>query len=159
GLAPSLPYIPDANNLSVQSPSTLTIDAGACLKFERDAAIFVTSGAVLSAPGNAGTHVTFSSIADDGACNTDTNGAPTAPQQGDWRRVDVSGQASFSYADFKYGGGTDLNLGMLALQGGSSLTALDNSSLTRSQSAGIWIDSSSNTVGPSNAIHDNTGNG
>jgi hypothetical protein len=85
-------------NLSVPAGQTLTIQAGAILKF--NANIFSVDG-TLDVNGTAGSPVIFTSIHDDAAGgDTNGNGNATAPGPDQWYGISLSATASGSTFDF-----------------------------------------------------------
>ena len=107
-------YFNSASQYSITS--TLTIEAGAILKFPNTGTPFVlnvgTSGKIIS-NGTKANPVIFTSYRDD-AHGGDTNGdgTTTSPAAGDWSYIVIDGQGSiFNYTQFLYNGsGTDAAL-------------------------------------------------
>lgn len=96
----------DAMNISVPAGETLTIDAGAVIKFRFDARLDVVG--TLLVQGTAGNPVVFTDQRDD-AAGGDTNGdgSATAPAAGWWRGIEFEATASASsvqHAVIRYGG-------------------------------------------------------
>ncbi|MBK9388160.1 MAG: hypothetical protein IPN34_25355 [Planctomycetes bacterium] len=127
-------------NLSVPTGQTLTIQAGAILKFQSN--LFTVDG-TLDVNGTAGSPVIFTSIHDDAAGgDTNGNGNATAPGPDQWYGISLAATASgsaFDFASVRYTGasfwaGISLGAGNVALRDCSFLTnnwgalALDASS-------------------------------
>jgi len=92
----------------ISEGTTLTIEAGAILKFPSGNYDFNVYGALI-AQGTADEKIIFTSLRDD-AYEGDTNGdGPTLPKVNDWSALEFadssnSGDNSLTYCVFKYGG-------------------------------------------------------
>jgi RHS repeat-associated protein len=113
---------------------TLTIQAGAVVKFERQAGITIQPGGSLVAKGAVALPIYFTSIRDD-SVGGDTNydGSDSTAEAGDWRWIYIdSAQAAFDHAVLSYGGGSLSgnwdNTGMIRTAGSATLT-IANSAL------------------------------
>lgn len=99
-------YIDDA--VYVQAGASLTIKAGAIVKFGASGKLLVASGGTLIANGSEAAHIVFTSIRDNSAGGDSiTNDAAVAPAKGDWYHVWTqpgSLSNSFEYCEFRYGG-------------------------------------------------------
>ena len=148
-LSSDLPYV-IATTLFVQSGKTLTIPAGAILKFNNNGALTVNGR--ISVQGTSGSKVVFTSIKDDAADagignNTDTNGdgSATTPAAGDWNQISLGANSSpsnFTYAVIRYGSQDPL-LGALKIAD-SSIT-IQNSTFANNYSYGVYLNNSTST--------------
>jgi hypothetical protein len=114
--------------LVVPSGVTLTVNPGAVVKFAADSGITVLEGGTLNAQGTLPQPITFTSLRDDTICgDSNGDGAATTPAAGDWRslRFEVTGTASLSQVDIRYGGNSIVNVygagGMIEATSGALL--------------------------------------
>lgn len=91
----------------VSNGVTLTIQAGAIVKFGADAHLHIENGATIVANGTASKPIYFTSIRDSIGGDSITNDDPTGPAKGDWKQVWIrsgSNSNQLSYCHFRYGG-------------------------------------------------------
>ncbi len=128
-------------NLTLASGATLTIEAGAVVKFKNGLSFTVNSGATLNAQGTRSSPVVFTSFKDD-AHGGDTNGdgSSTEADRGDWRYVWVYGNANLNYAQVLYGGMADGSYGErgLLMTGNSGSLNMNGCYIAYSLYDGIW---------------------
>ena len=95
-------------DVTVPGGVTLTIEAGAVVKFDAYKGLVVQPGGHLIALGAVAEPIVFTSSRDDTAGgDTNGDGDSTAPQPGDWRWIYVDGaDATFDHVEMRYGGGT-----------------------------------------------------
>jgi uncharacterized repeat protein (TIGR01451 family) len=135
------------NSFTVNSGYSLTIPAGAVLKFIGMSGI--TAAGSLDVNGTAALPVIITEIRDDtagGDSNGDNNS--TLPAAGAWTGLYVpGGNASFTYAEIRYGGGVFFNgdstachYGNLRKSGPGTLTT-DHLTSMYSGCSGIWLTS------------------
>jgi len=98
--------ISDARN--VLNGITLTIDAGAIIKFSAEGKLLINDGGTIKANGTSAKNIVFSSIKDtsEGGDSLLTDGT-TVPAKGDWYYVWAqvgSNSNVFTYCEFKYAG-------------------------------------------------------
>jgi|GEM_PF-4515988 len=116
-----------AGNVEVSSGVTLTIDAGAIVKFTAGTRLTIDSGGTLTVNGTYAQPVIFTSIRDDShGGDTNGDGNLTAPAAGNWLGILVNGTATFNYAQVLYSGGSNTgswnNSGAIRVaQGGASV--------------------------------------
>ncbi|MBP1684155.1 MAG: repeat-associated core domain protein [Deltaproteobacteria bacterium] len=119
-------------DVTVPSGVTLTIDAGAVVKFDAYKGLIVQPGGHLVALGSVAERIVFTSIRDDTAGgDTNGDGNTSAPEAGDWRWIYVDGAgATFDHAELRYGGGTSSGnwdqTGMIRTNGAASLTVTNS---------------------------------
>lgn len=90
-------------DVTINNGATLTIDAGAILKFKGRYQMSVNSGATLLANGTRSAPIVFTSIKDDEhGGDTNGDGDATEPGYGDWLYVWVYGRADFNYTQLMY---------------------------------------------------------
>ncbi|MFN8626155.1 MAG: RHS repeat-associated core domain-containing protein [Candidatus Binatia bacterium] len=122
-------------DVTVPSGTTLTIDAGAVVKFDAYKGIVVQPGGHLVALGSVAERIVFTSIRDDTAGgDTNGDGNTSEPEAGDWRWIYVdAAEATFDHVELRYGGGTSSGnwdqTGMIRTNGAATLTV--TSSLLR----------------------------
>jgi hypothetical protein len=96
------PYVVD-NGVTVQASAILTIEPGTIVKFSSSNTQLMIQG-VLTAIGNPGNEIVFTSLQDD-SVGGDTGGdGLTVGAPGQWYSVNVSGSATIWHADFRFGG-------------------------------------------------------
>jgi hypothetical protein len=97
-----------ADTVYVGNGASLTIEAGAILKFGAAGALVIESGGTLTANGGSTTPIVFTSIRDSSAGGDSIlNDAAVAAARGDWRYVwAMAGSLSnqLAYCEFRYGG-------------------------------------------------------
>ena len=93
-------------NITLASGATLTIEAGAVVKFQSLKMLTVNSGATLNALGTRSAPVVFTSIKDDDfGGDTNGDGDASVPQPGDWEEIkNNGGTIRFEYVKARYGG-------------------------------------------------------
>ncbi|AYA36860.1 hypothetical protein D3Y59_07190 [Hymenobacter oligotrophus] len=87
--------------------STLTIEAGAIVKFQANAGLSLTAGGRIEAVGTADNPVVFTSVLDDAhGGDTNNDGAATTPAKRNWSSIALAGQSGsrFEHCRFMYGG-------------------------------------------------------
>jgi autotransporter-associated beta strand protein len=135
----------------VPSGVTLTIRAGAVVKFFAGGGIEVQHGGQLIAAGTLANPVVFTSIHDDtvgGDSNSDGN--LTSPAAGDWRGILVYGGAQLDHVEVLYGGKTaagtwDATSAAVAIAGAGTV-ALSNSTIRDSFFDGVTASGSNNVT-------------
>jgi hypothetical protein len=113
------PYVVD-NGVTVQASAILTIEPGTIVKFSSSNTQLMIQG-VLTAIGNPGNEIVFTSLQDD-SVGGDTGGdGLTVGAPGQWYSVNVSGSATIWHADFRFGGNgsVDNAYGALSVSGGT----------------------------------------
>jgi len=93
------------SDVTIPSGVTVTIQAGAIVKFSRGTGITVLSGGILSASGTADAPVVLTSLADDTAGgDTNLDGNNSRPEPGDWAGVTIQGGQfnQTAYVDLRY---------------------------------------------------------
>ncbi|MBI2013598.1 MAG: matrixin family metalloprotease [Candidatus Colwellbacteria bacterium] len=98
------PYI-ISGTVTVNSGVTLTVDAGAIIKFKDTSSELIVNG-TLDVNGTSGDKVYFTSYKDDVGGDTNSDSSATIPTVGDWQHIEFSiGSAgNFDYAVARYGG-------------------------------------------------------
>ena len=96
-------------DVTVPNGVTLTIGAGAVVKFDAYKGLVLQPGGHLIARGAVTTPIVFTSNRDDTAGgDSNGDGDHTTPQPGDWRWIYVDGaEATFDHVEMRYGGGTE----------------------------------------------------
>ncbi|MCA9124655.1 MAG: carboxypeptidase regulatory-like domain-containing protein, partial [Planctomycetales bacterium] len=127
-------------DVTVPTSAKLTIEAGAVVKLNSSSRDLIVEGE-LQAVGTEAAPIVFTSYQDD-TIGGDTNGDgnATAPEAGDWRRIEIraGGTAELAHAQLLWGGAS---LASVVVGGGS--LELSNSSVSQSRRAGMRIDNSS----------------
>jgi len=93
------------DNVTVTNNATLTIGAGAVVKFNAGRRLIVPFGSTLISDGTVSRPTTFTSIS-DGTIAGDTNGnGLTNASPGDWIGLSISGSARLKHTSLRYGAG------------------------------------------------------
>ncbi|HQE93847.1 MAG TPA: carboxypeptidase regulatory-like domain-containing protein [Anaerolineae bacterium] len=94
-------------DVTVPGGATLTLQPGAIVKFGAKLGLTIQAGAQLLAQGTAAQPIVLTSLRDD-TVGGDTNrdGSTTTPSAGDWRWINMDGQATLDHVVVAYGGGT-----------------------------------------------------
>jgi len=136
----NVPYI-IGGDLTVDDGDTLTLEAGAQLKFERDTSLTVNGS--LKATGTLSHPIYFTSFQDDKiGGDTNQDGNSTTPQPGDWKylrfyNADVG--TLLSYCHIRYAQNA------VNMKNSGANVAFSNSRFQFSEDSGVYIDSSSPT--------------
>lgn len=102
-----------SRSVAVAPPATLTIAAGAVVKFAPRTGVVVEDGAALVSDGTAGAPVVLTSLADDAAAgDTNRDGGASLPRAGEWDgwlrigsgRIDLGAQTAVAYARMAHSG-------------------------------------------------------
>lgn len=133
-------------DVTIASGSTLTIQAGAVVKFNSGRDMFVDGDLV--ANGTSGSPIYFTSDRDD-TVGGDTNGdgSGTSPFAGAWNKVAISssGSADLDWVIVRYGGDRTFGVqGAVEVNQGS--LSYNNGTVSQSDSAGIRIWSANPTI-------------
>jgi hypothetical protein len=158
-----LPWVvPDGDILRVESGAVLGLDGGAVLQFGTGSGLAVSG--TLTASGNGGGDVIFTSLLDDEAMgDTNRDGELSSPSKGDWRGIDVEdgGVASFTSIELRHaddglrvfpGGGVvllDAEIHSTAGRGlalGVGTSALVQDSLFHDNDTGIQVNDTNNVA-------------
>ncbi len=139
-------YLLNSINLS----STLTIEAGAIVKFKEGAKLFVDLAGSITANGTSDKPIFFTSSRDDyHGGDTNKDGANSTPRAGDWVGIelDEARLSTFNYCHFLYAGNTssyDAALGAYQAKAeiNNCLFAYNNSSSTSALDLGSALDGS-----------------
>ena len=124
------------DNLTLASGATLTIDAGAVVKFQSLKMLTVNSGATLIANGTRSSPVVFTSIKDDDfGGDTNGDGNSSVAQPGDWEEIrNNGGTIKFEHVQLRYGGyGQYTNQGDSIIRTTGGTTTLDGCTVEQSQ--------------------------
>lgn len=151
------PYFIDNTQFTIASGATLTLQAGAVVKFLGTAGIKVNGN--LTANGTASSPSIFTSYYDD-TYGTDFNrdGSATSPTAGDWYGIEyLSGSSgTLSYSTIRYGGKFNGTVGSKAnVYITNASPTISNSTIEYGKTYGISLDTASSTVS-SNAIRYHT---
>jgi hypothetical protein len=143
-------------SISVPLGQTLTIQPGAIVKFALGSTTFTVNG-TLTANGNSGAKVIFTSLRDDTAGgDTNGDGAASAPAKGNWRGINFTSESdasSLSWCELRYGG----NAGVNALDLHQADIALSNCTIRDSQSVGMDLSANSRPTVTSCTFANNNG--
>ena len=126
-------------DLILASGATLTIEAGAVVKFNEGLSFKVYG--TLNVQGTRASPVVFTSIKDDAhGGDADGNGKQTTAQCGDWRYLWVYGMAHLEFAQILYGGMADGSYGERGplMTGNSGSLSMNGCLVAHSLYDGIW---------------------
>jgi len=146
-------------SILIASNVTVTIQAGAIVKFVKGVGITVLSGGILNAPATTLAPIVLTALADDTAGgDTNLDGEDSVPEPGDWSGITVQGTGQFNAAgavDIRYSAlyhtgtltgnetwsGSFLHIvtGELIVPGGKTLTIQPGAVVKFGSAAGITI--------------------
>jgi hypothetical protein len=140
--AAASPYVLDGD-VTVASGATLTVQAGAIVKFNGQFRTLTVNG-TLSAVGSASNRITFTSLEDDSAGGDSGADGPTVGAAGQWYSISLGGGgilSAFSDVDVRFGGygSTNWGYGEVRVSGSGTYVSVDHSSFTYSGSSGVQI--------------------
>jgi len=141
------PYIVDAN-LTVSAGATLTISPGVVVKFNGTTRTMFVNG-VVSAIGNAGSRIVFTSLQDDSIGGDSGGDGATSGAPGQWFMIQVKAPGSqFQFVDIRYGGNgsSDIGYGSLEVSGSTATATIQDSTITYSQRSGLRVGGGTATV-------------
>ena len=152
---PDFPYIlPSSPTLVVNSDVTLTVGPGAVFKAEPGA--YVSIRGALQATGSENNPVYFTSIKDDSAGgDTNNDGSATAPANGDWVQLNVTGILDLRYATVRYAGNTATSYDAAIFVNNLGSVTLDHVTVADSAYYGIWLFTANGSL-PTLAVTDST---
>ena len=153
-------------DVTVSAGVTLTVEAGAVVKFS-SSSIGLTVNGALRAQGTADRRVVLTSYKDD-SYGGDTNGDGSAslPSPGDWSGIQVhdNGQLSFDHAIMRYGGrgGGGMIRGDVSSAANAAVSIAVNDSVVEHSTYGLYLHdqdaSQRSTLSVSNSTFHNNGN-
>ncbi len=121
-------------NLRIPSDVTLTVEPGTIVKFQHSSVQLYVDG-TLDAPGTTAEKVIFTSITDDVGGDTNGDGAASSPTPGGWAQIEVTGAATISHTEIRYGG--HFYGSQIEVDGGS--LQMSNSVIAHSASDGVRV--------------------
>ena len=146
-------------SILIASNVTVTIQAGAIVKFVKGTGITVLSSGILNAPATALAPIVLTALADDTAGgDTNLDGDDSVPEPGDWSGITVQGTGQFNatgYVDIRYsalyhtgtltgnetwsGSFVHIVTGELIVPGGKTLTINPGAVIKFDNAAGITV--------------------
>ena len=128
-------------DVTVPSGATLTIQPGTVVKFDAQTRLNVVGGGTLDAQGTLAQPIVFTSVNDDSmGGDTNQDGNMTTPAPGNWRDLNIEGQATLNHVILRYGGGPSTGTWSSSASlrtGGSSNVSLSNCRVERGFFDGI----------------------
>jgi len=154
--AGDLPYIIENTVGVIINAHTLTINAGAIVKFEGPTALITVAGGTLNVQGTGGNKVYFTSLYDDTVGGDTDSSTSTSPYGGDWNTIEIdSGTAAISNAVIRYGGYTASFRSKANVYVTGGTLTMSDSEVTGGTAYGIYQQSGASTISSSN-FHDMT---
>ncbi len=150
------PYVIPSAGLATNSGTTMTVSAGAVIKFQTTSSSMTVNG-LMNVNGSSGSEAIFTSIADDANGGDTGNDGSTTGSAGGWRGVVLANAATstISYAKFLYGGRFVSGTTWAALKAESSPVYISNSTFSNNQYVGLWLSSSLGSSATSTTFSNN----
>lgn len=135
---------------TIQSGTTLTVPAGAVVKFATTTPSILSVAGTLVAAGASASRAVFTSLHDD-AYGGDTNndGSSSSPSAGDWKYISFTQNLStstLSYAIIRYGGDKTVSTDDGAVRISGASPEIRNTTVSSNYGIGIWMSHSTSTV-------------
>lgn len=144
-----LPFI-IGGTYTVRAGTTLTVPAGAVVKFANSIQSILSVAGTLSASGASTSRVVFTSLNDD-AYGGDTNndGSNSSPSAGDWKYISFTqnlATSTLSYAIVRYGGDTTVSADDAVIRISGASPEIRNTTVASNYGIGIWMSHATSTL-------------
>ncbi len=135
---------------TVQQGATLTVPAGAVVKFATSTPSILSVAGTLTAAGTSASRAVFTSLHDDVyAGDTNNDGSASSPQAGDWRYISFTqnlATSTLTYTIIRYGGDKTASPDDGAIRVRGASPEIRNTTIASNYGIGVYMSAATSTV-------------